>query len=233
MLSTNTEEFIPAQLAKAIADPLFPELDTKLRSGRHISGEDIDSYGFLLEFEQALASFYQRYNTELIRAPENFFYLCPRSTSFMNRSVLSQLDMLVGKVLCFLYLSPERLAQEGLFSGEDVIEELASLVDEKKLMKLVTNKASGSDLDKVKLTEKVNTSLRRLKRLGMITVVGEQGKFHISEAVFRFGAEVRTGEDPREAQLRLVQNGEAMTEGQEMLNIPQNTEDKETDGEQI
>ncbi|WP_412917509.1 chromosome partition protein MukE [Mannheimia haemolytica] len=29
----------------------------------------------------------------------------------------------------------------------------------------------------------------------------------ISESVFRFGADVRTGDDPREAQLRLIRDG--------------------------
>ncbi len=50
---------------------------------------------------------------ELIRAPEGFFYLRPRSTTLIPRSVLSELDMMVGKILCYLYLSPERLANEG------------------------------------------------------------------------------------------------------------------------
>lgn len=56
--------------------------------------------------------------------------------------------MLVGKVLCFLYLSPERLAHEGIFTNQELYDELLTLVEEKKLMKLVTNRASGSDLDR-------------------------------------------------------------------------------------
>ena len=47
----------------------------------------------------------------------------------------------------------------------------------------------------------------------MIVRVGDQNskKFVISESVFRFGADVRTGDDPREAQLRLIRDGEATT----------------------
>ena len=47
----------------------------------------------------------------------------------------------------------------------------------------------------------------------MIHTVGEQhsGKFTISESVFRFGAEVRSGDDPLEAQARLIRDGEAAT----------------------
>ncbi len=215
MSLTNIEELMPVELAKAIANPLFPLLDSQLRAGRHIASEDLDNHAFLIEFELPLQIFYQRYNTELVRAPEGFFYLRPRSTSLIGRNVLSEIDMLVGKVLCFLYLSPERLAQEGIFTTQELFYELVSLVDEKKLMKLVTHRASGSDLDREKLLEKVKGSLRRLRRLGMIIPIGENGKFRVSEASFRFGADVRVGDDMREAQLRLIRDGEAILHAQE------------------
>ncbi|EHZ2742748.1 chromosome partition protein MukE [Vibrio vulnificus] len=215
MSSTDINEYMPENLAKAICNPLFPALDSMLRAGRHISSEDLDNHALLSDYEVELSAFYQRYNTELVKAPEGFFYLRPRSTSLIARSVLSELDMLVGKVLCFLYLSPERLAHEGIFTNQELYEELIALTDEKKLMKLVTNRASGSDLDREKLFEKVRTSLRRLRRLGMIINVGDSGKFSISEAVFRFGADVRSGDDIREAQLRLIRDGEAVVHIQE------------------
>ncbi|OBU35698.1 chromosome partition protein MukE [Photobacterium phosphoreum] len=214
MSLTNIEEFMPEKLAKAIANPLFPTLDNALRSGRHVSSEDLDNHSFLIEFEKELAMFYRRYNAELVRAPEGFLYLRPRSTSLIGRSVLSEIDMLVGKVLCFLYLSPERLAHEGIFTNQELFDELLVLADEQKLMKLVTNRASGSDLDREKLFDKVKTALRRLRRLGMLIPIGENGKFRISESVFRFGADVRTGDDVREAQLRLIRDGEAVVHQQ-------------------
>ena len=217
MSLTNIDEYMPEKLAKAISNPLFPALDSMLRAGRHISGEDLDNHALLSDFETELAHFYQRYNTELVKAPEGFFYLRPRSTSLISRSVMTELDMLVGKVLCFLYLSPERLAHEGIFTNQELYDEILSLADEKKLMKLVTNRATGSDLDKEKLYEKIRTSLRRLKRLGMIISIGEDGKFRISEAVFRFGADVRVGDDVREAQLRLIRDGEAVVPHQATL----------------
>ena len=135
MSLTNIEEFMPENLAKAIANPLFPALDNALRSGRHISSEDLDNHAFLIEFEQELGMFYKRYNAELVRAAEGFLYLRPRSTSLIGRSVLSEIDMLVGKVLCFLYLSPERLAHEGIFTNQELFDELVTLADEQKLMK--------------------------------------------------------------------------------------------------
>ena len=236
MSSIDTNEYMPENLAKAISNPLFPVLDSVLRAGRHISNEDLDNHALLSDFETELSRFYQRYNTELVKAPEGFFYLRPRSTSLIARSVLSELDMLVGKVLCFLYLSPERLAHEGIFTNQELYDELIQLTDETKLMKLVTNRATGSDLDKEKLFEKVRTSLRRLRRLGMIINIGETGKFRISEAVFRFGADVRIGDDVREAQLRLIRDGEAVIHTKEpsqgsLLNDYDHQEQEELEGE--
>ena len=213
MSETTLYEPIPAKLATAIANPLFPVVDSQLRSGRHISIDQLDPHAFLLDFQTELELFYRRYNVELIRAPEGFFYLRPKATTLIARSVLSELEMLVGKVLCYLYLSPERLAQQGIFTVQEVYDELLNLADENKLLKAVNQRSSGSDLDKQKLAEKVRAAISRLRRLGMLQTVGDQhsGKFIISEAVFRFGAEVRSGEDLQAAQLRLIREGEIAT----------------------
>lgn len=212
-MTDNLQDVISPKLAAAIANPLFPAVDSQLRSGKHIGTEHLDNHAFLLDFQTELDLFYRRYNVELIRAPEGFFYLRPKATTLIARSVLTELEMLVGKVLCYLYLSPERLAQQGIFSTQEVYDELLNLADEGKLLKAVNQRSSGSDLDKQKLAEKVRAAIARLRRLGMIYTVGEpnSGKFTISESVFRFGAEVRAGDDPLEAQLRLIRDGEAAT----------------------
>ncbi|MGX2947228.1 chromosome partition protein MukE [Frederiksenia canicola] len=210
---TDTQDLIPTKLAQAIANPIFPALDSQLRAGRHISLEALDEHAFLMDFQAELELFYRRYHVELIRAPEGFFYLRPKASTLIARSAMSEMEMLVGKVLCYLYLSPERLAQQGIFSFDDVYDELLNLADESKLLKAINPRSTGSDLDKAKLAEKVGGALRRLQRIGIITRIGDQHskKFVISEAAFRFGAEVRTGDDPREAQLRLIRDGEATT----------------------
>ncbi|MBS4429766.1 chromosome partition protein MukE [Pectobacterium punjabense] len=211
MSSTNIEQFMPVKLVTALSNNLFPALDSQLRAGRHIGIEELENHVFLMDFQEVLEEFYSRYNVELIRAPEGFFYLRPRSTTLIPRSVLSELDMMVGKILCYLYLSPERLAHEGIFSQQELYEELLSLADESKLLKLVNQRSTGSDLDRQKLQEKVRTSLNRLRRLGMIYFMGnDSSKFRITESVFRFGADVRSGDDAREAQLRMIRDGEAM-----------------------
>ena len=127
MSSTNIEQVMPLKLAQALANPIFPALDSQLRAGRHIGIEELDQHAFLMDYQTFLEEFYARYNVELIRAPEGFFYLRPRSTTLIPRSVLSELDMMVGKLLCYLYLSPERLANEGIFTQQELYDELLSL----------------------------------------------------------------------------------------------------------
>lgn len=212
MSSTNIEQFMPVKLAQALVSSLFPELDSQLRAGRHIGIDDLDNHAFLMDFEQELTAFYARYNVELIRAPEGFFYLRPRSTTLIPRSVLSELDMMVGKILCYLYLSPERLSNQGIFTAQELFEELFSLADESKLLKFVNQRSTGTDLDKQKLQEKLRTSLNRLRRLGMVHFLqNDSHRFMITESVFRFGADVRSGDDPQQAQLRMIRDGEAMS----------------------
>lgn len=211
MSSTNIEHIMPAKLAQALANSVFPALDSQLRSGRHIGIDELDNHAFLMDYQEEMELFYSRYSVELIRAPEGFFYLRPRSTTLIPRSVLSELDMMVGKILCYLYLSPERLAHEGIFTQQELYDELLSLADESKLLKYVNQRSTGSDLDRQKLQDKVRTSLNRLRRLGMVYFMGvDSSKFRITEAVFRFGADVRSGDDAREAQLRMIRDGEAM-----------------------
>lgn len=231
MSETTSYEPIPAKLAIAIANPLFPVVDSQLRSGRHISIDQLDPHAFLMDFQTELELFYRRYNVELIRAAEGFFYLRPKATTLIARSVLSELEMLVGKVLCYLYLSPERLAQQGVFTIQEVYDELLNLADENKLLKAVNQRSSGSDLDKQKLAEKVRAAISRLRLLGMLQTVGEQnsGKFIISEAVFRFGAEVRSGEDLQAAQLRLIREGEIATPDSLQIEAEQDDIDEDLD----
>ncbi|WP_417617011.1 chromosome partition protein MukE [Oceanisphaera sp.] len=231
MLSTNTELALNPRLAQAIANPLFPALDNQLRTGRHISADELEAHSLLQEYYPELEAFYQRYQVELVRAPEGFYYLRPRSTSEINTAILSELEMLVGKVLCYLYLSPDRLINEGVFSLLDLQEEVLTLANETALLRMVNQRAGGSDLDRRKLQDKLKSAIRRLKRLGMVSAVGSQDKFRISEAVFRFAADVRTDEDPRELQLRMIRDGEAVAGQEDPTDHAQGGEQAENDPE--
>jgi len=56
----------------------------------------------------------------------------------------------------------------------------------------------------------------------------DSSKFRITESVFRFGADVRAGDDPREAQLRMIRDGEAMPV-ENTLQLNDETEDAQPD----
>ncbi|MDP1177479.1 chromosome partition protein MukE, partial [Klebsiella pneumoniae] len=90
------------KLAQALATPFVPALDSAQRAGRHIGLDELDKHAFLMDFQDYLDELYARYNVELIRAPEGFFSLRPRSTTLLSRSGLSELDMRVGQIRCYL-----------------------------------------------------------------------------------------------------------------------------------
>jgi chromosome partition protein MukE len=210
MSSTAIDPPLTDQLLPVLLNPDFPALDSALRAGRHISRESVDWYTLLLDFQETLTHFYGRYQVELIQAPEGFFYLRPRSTTLIARALLSEWEMLIGKVLCYLYLSPERVNQQGLFSQQDLYQTLFSLLDQQKLLKWVNPRATGSDRDRLKVIDKVKSALYRLRRLGVVIMAKESDSFRITEVVFRFAADVRSGQDLRVAQQRLIRLGEAV-----------------------
>lgn len=57
MSSTNIEQVMPVKLAQALANPLFPALDSALRSGRHIGLDELDNHAFLMDFQEYLEEF--------------------------------------------------------------------------------------------------------------------------------------------------------------------------------
>lgn len=204
------------KLIEAISNPLFPEIDTQLRAGRHISSEEMEKFNFIHEYFNELDTFYRRYSVELIKAPESYFYLRTKSTSIIASSQLTELEMIVGKALCILYLSPEHLAQQGIFTADEVYEEITQQIEVEKLVKIINPRSTGSDLDKAKLFEKLRSALNRLARMGIITFLPSsrdksKDKFVIRSACFRFGNEVRSGESSQAAIDKLVVTGEAVT----------------------
>ena len=52
MSLTNIEQVMPVKLAQALANPLFPALDSQLRAGRHIGLDELDNHAFLMDFQE-------------------------------------------------------------------------------------------------------------------------------------------------------------------------------------
>lgn len=47
---TDIQDVISPKLANAIANPIFPTVDSLLRSGRHISTDQLDNHAFFNGF---------------------------------------------------------------------------------------------------------------------------------------------------------------------------------------
>ena len=60
----------------------------------------------------------------------------------------------------------------------------------------------------------------------------DSSKFRITESVYRFGADVRVGDDPREAQLRMIRDGEAMALENHLRLHDENEENQPDSGEE-
>lgn len=45
-MTDNLQDLISTKLAAAIANPLFPAVDSQLRAGRHISLDQLDNHAF-------------------------------------------------------------------------------------------------------------------------------------------------------------------------------------------
>ncbi len=105
---------------------------------------------------------------------------------------------MVGKILCYLYLSPERRRTKGFYQQE--------LYDE--LLTRPMNRAAEAGEQPFhrfgsgppEAAGKMRASLNRLRRLGMVWFMGhDSSKFRITESVFRFGADVRRRRPARSA----------------------------------
>jgi chromosome partition protein MukE len=78
MSLTNIEQVMPVKLAQALANPLFPALDSQLRAGRHIGLDELDNHAFLMDFQEYLEEFYAAITLSL-SARRKGFSTCARA----------------------------------------------------------------------------------------------------------------------------------------------------------
>jgi chromosome partition protein MukE len=78
MSLTNIEQVMPVKLAQALANPLFPALDSQLRAGRHIGLDELDNHAFLMDFQEYLEEFYAA-TTWSLSARRKGFSTCARA----------------------------------------------------------------------------------------------------------------------------------------------------------
>ena len=195
-------------LEETILDPLFPELDHKLRSGYHVSMDDIRAYEFLLQAEPHLQTFYSGYRCRLVHGQEGYFYLLSEGELF-GRHRLSAPEMLLGQVLALMRMDPAYLKSSGRIPKDHVLSTLEMFVGQQRLTQRLAPRSRGQDreTDNRKIREEVDRALAGLARLGFVDKISDGTELLPRKAIMRFVDPVRQAEDIETALQRLAQTG--------------------------
>ena len=202
------------QIADLINDECFPELDTRLRRGEHIDARHHRLFNVIQDGFPLLVEHYLRYGSDLIQAPEAYYYLRPGTSgkSLIRAKKLDELTMVTGQVLAMFHLDPEQLEGSGWISTEAVYERLRLLLENDYLCQLLERKKIETQADRDKAMETLRRSIRLLARLGMIRLEGNQAsRLQTQAPLMRFIDPVRstasTTEGTRSALEQLVRDG--------------------------
>ena len=196
------------QLADAIDDDRFVDVDLALRRGRHVDRDDADWYGYLLDARQVLEPFYQRYACELVHRTDGYFFLLPVGEKVPKRQ-LGLPEMIVGQGAALLYLDPSTIESGGTVSKEDILSHLAAVMGTDALVSAFNPKRKRLDerVAQEAVRQRVAEGLRKLSALGFIELL-ENEHLRLRSALMRFADPVRAAGSPREALERLVARGE-------------------------
>ncbi len=202
-------------LAGAIEDDRFTDVDLALRRGRHIDRQDDDWYAYLLDAQAVLEAFYRRYGCELVHRSDGYFFLLP-TTDQLPRRQLSTPDMLVGQAVALLYLEPASVESGGVVTRETVLAHLATVLGSDALMRAFNPKKRRLDERVAQQTvrTKVGEGLRRLAALGFVEAL-EGEALRLRPALMRFAEPVRTADSPAAALAKLLASGEVVLEAED------------------
>lgn len=198
-----------ASLEDVVQDAVFPDVDLALRRGRHIDLDDAELFAFLAEAQTFLEPFYRRFGCELIRVADGYFYLLP-SGDRLGRRQLSRGEMLVGQALALMYLDPATVKAAGVVPAAQLLELLASLVGQDRLIVTLSLRKSPPKVARIAeetVRREVAKALRGLERLGFVERLPEE-RLRLRAPLMRFADPVRGLTDPAKALARLVERGE-------------------------
>lgn len=210
-MTANTQ---PLDLAQVIKSSIFPTIDTELRSGKHINFKNTEYYEFLTGNFLILQDFYKGYGLDLICAPENFIYLNPTTHTLLSRAQLNKFDMLLGKIICNLFLNPDKLTLEGVFTLGDIETELFAKVELISLTKLLSLRSSDPELDRKRIAEKIMPTMHKLQRLGMVEFIQENTeiKFFVLNSIVRFSIDAKESTEYLTRVAKLYEQGSILQE---------------------
>ena len=195
-----------------VTDPLFAEIDTGLRQGRHVNRHETEQYGFLRDAQAHLERFYRQYDCELRHAGDGFFYLIPNGDQVRRRR-LTIAEMLVGQALALVHLDPQTVRSGGVIANAQVIQRLEALMGRDRLVAALLPRRKRRD-DRVAqdtIREEIAKALRALAGLGFVHAV-DAGQVRPCPALLRFAEPVRGLENRQEALARLIAEGVVETD---------------------
>lgn len=195
-------------LEDVITAPEFPEVDLALRKGRHIDADDGALYTYLLDAEEHLAAFYERFECQLLHKPDGYFYLLPTGDKISRRQ-LGPTEMLVGQSLVILYLDPITLERRGVVGMADILSHLATLIGTEALVRALYPKRKRFDQRVAEETARARVfeAIRKLGTLGFVHVKDDE-HVHLRRPLLRFAEVVRVDGDPATEMARLAAAGE-------------------------
>ncbi len=195
-------------LQAVIEDEDFPRADTALRRGRHIDQDDGDLYAFLADAQAWLEPYYRRFGFELIRIEDGYFYLLPTAANVLRRK-LSAGAMLTGQALALLRLDPSLVESAGVVSRSRVLEMLANLVGEERLLSALNPRLTrrSAMVDPERIRTELDRGLRTLEEMGFLERRGDE-ELRLRTPLLRFADPVRTLADPSAALSEMMARGE-------------------------
>lgn len=197
-------------LEAVIADDHFPDVDLRLRRGRHVGRDDGSDYEYLVDAQSLLEPFYRRFGCELVQRSDGYFYLLP-SGDRLGRRHLSVGEMLVGQTLALLYLDPATLQHRGIVTRELLLQRLSGLLGTEALLRTLNPRKRKYDerIAGETARNQVGEALRKLSDLGFVDLLDEV-QLRLRPALMRFAEPVRSLQDQPAAMQRLIASGEVL-----------------------
>ncbi len=190
-----------------LLDPLFPELDMKLKSGWHCDEEEIEAFEFITRVQDKIEMFYELYGYELLYATEGYYYLQPVSSSIKIYKLGIE-SMVISQFLALMKMDPQYLESAGYFNLQELLERIELMLGNRQISRIFLKrkriKETISDQDILSFQQPVKRALRELSRYGFVTVSTDFNKIYPRKAIFRFMDPIRNLDDPRKAMESLV-----------------------------
>lgn len=200
-----------------LMDPLFPELDMKLRTGWHCDEEEIESFEFISRVQDKIEMFYELYGYELLYATEGYYYLHPVSSTIKTYKLGIE-SMIISQFLALMKMDPQYLESSGYFSLDELLDRIELMLGKlqvvRTFLKRKKSKESVSEQDYLNVQQAVKRSLRELSRYGFVTINPDFSRIYPRKPIFRFMDPIRNLDNPQQAMESIVK-GENPFESEE------------------